>query len=314
MRVLIKVSWPPDFLTAARNAAQLATQELNSSTSPLWVHTRQWLATRCDLSHPEDYFLHSQSLAILGFPWWLEESLCGAANPSFQADMMFSTINAYYFTRMLDDMMDGHAIERAAMPALYPFHLRFMRPYQKYFDYSSAFWCEFERILMITVEAVAGEASLEKITEEDFIRFSARKPAAAVIPLAAVCVHYGRIDMLAPWESVLTSFARWHQMRDDIMDWNSDMQAGQPSWLLTEAARRRNAGEPVAAWMGREGFRWAKNVMDRRINETLEAASELKSQPLLSYIEQRNELFSKQIGNMIATADAFAGLLAMDQR
>jgi hypothetical protein len=314
LRILTEVSWPCDFLTAARNAAQLATQELNSSTSPLWVHTRRWLATRCDLSHPEDYFLHSQSLAILGFPWWLEESLRGVADPAFQADLMFSTINAYYFTRMLDDIMDGHAIERAAMPALYPFHLRFMRPYQKYFDYSSAFWGEFERILMITVEAVAGEASLEKITEEDFIRFSARKPAAAVIPLAAVCVHYGRIDMLALWESVLTSFARWHQMRDDIMDWSSDMQAGQPSWLLTEAARRRNAEEPVAAWMGREGFRWAKNVMDRRIKETLEAASELKSQALLSYIQQRNELFSKQIGNMIATADAFAGLLAMDQR
>jgi hypothetical protein len=226
---------------------------------------------------------------------------------------MFSTINAYYFTRMLDDIMDGHAIERAAMPALYPFHMRFVRPYQKYFDYKSAFWNEFERILMITVEAVAGEASLGEITAEDFIRFSARKPAAAVIPMAAVCVHYGRPDMVAPWESVLTSFARWHQMHDDVMDWSSDMQGGQPTWLLTEAARQRNGGESIAAWMGREGFRWARSVMDRRISETLEAASELKSQPLMSYLEQRNELFSQRIGNMIATADAFAGLLEMDR-
>jgi len=131
--------------------------------------------------------------------------------------------------------------------------------------------------------------------------------------MAAVCVHYGRLDMLAPWESVLTSFARWHQMRDDIMDWSSDMQAGQPTWLLTEAARRRRGGESVAAWMGREGFRWARTVMDHGINETLQAASGLKSQALMFYLEQRNELFSQQIGNMIATADAFAGLLEMDK-
>jgi hypothetical protein len=313
LRVLTEVAWPTDFLTAVRIAAQLATEELGSGASPLSEHTRRWLATRCDLNHPENYFLHSQSLAILGFPWWLEESLCGAADPGFQVDLMFSTINAYYFTRMLDDIMDGHAIERAAMPALYPFHLRFVRPYQKYFDYGSAFWREFERILMITVEAVAGEASLKEITAEDFIRFSARKPAAAMIPMAAVCVHYGRLDMLAPWESVLTSFARWHQMRDDVMDWSSDMQAGQPTWLLTEAARRRTGGESVAAWMGREGFHWARTVMDHRINETLEAASGLKSQALMFYLEQRNELFSQQIANMITMAEAFAGLLEMDQ-
>jgi hypothetical protein len=226
---------------------------------------------------------------------------------------MFSTINAYYFTRMLDDIMDGHAIERAAMPALYPFHTRFVRPYQKYFDYNSAFWSQFERILMITVEAVAGEASLEEITADDFIRFSARKPAAAVIPMAAVCIHHGRLDLLAPWEGVLTSFARWHQMHDDVMDWNSDMQAGQPTWLLTEAARQRKSGEPVFTWMGREGFRWAKSVMDRRIDETLAAASGLKSQPLMAYLENRNELFSQWIGNMIAMADGFAGLLEMDR-
>lgn len=313
MRVLTEVAWSTDFLIAARNAAQLAIEKLGSDASPLSDHTRRWLAAHCDLSHPENYFLHPQSLAILGFPWWLEESLCGSADPGFQADLMFSTINAYYFTRMLDDIMDGHAIAPAAMPALYPFHMRFVRPYQKYFEYDSPFWGEFERILMITVEAVAGEASLEDISAEDFIRFSARKPAAAAIPIAAVCVHRNRLDMLAPWESVLTSFARWHQMQDDVVDWNRDMQAGQSTWLLTEATRQCKTGESVAAWMGREGFRWAKTVMNQRISETLEAASGLKSPALLFYLERRNELFSKQIGNMIATADAFADLLEMDR-
>lgn len=288
-------------------------EELGSGDSPLSEHTRRWLATHCDLSRPEEYYLQSQSLAVLGFPWWLEESLRGAVDPDFQLDLMFSSINAYYFTRMLDDIMDGHAIERAAMPALYPFHMRFVRPYQKYFDYSSPFWGEFERILMITVEAVAGEASLGEITAQDFIRFSARKQGAAAIPMAAVCARYGRPDALAPWESILTSFARWHQMRDDIVDWNTDMQAGQPTWFLTEAARRRNGSEPVAAWMGREGFRWARTVMNERIDETLKAASELKSQALMSYLEQRNALFSQQMDKMIAMADAFAGLLEMDQ-
>lgn len=313
MRVLTEVIWPPEFLAAARNAAQSATEELGGGASAFSRHTRRWLSAHCDLSQPEKYFLHSQSLAVLGFPWWLEESLCGAADLVFQADLMFSTINAYYFTRMLDDIMDGHAIERPAMPALYPFHMRFVRPYQKHFEHGSPFWGEFERILNITVEAVSGEAALEEVSAEDFLRFSARKQIAAAIPMAAVCVHNNRLDMLATWENMLAAFARWHQMRDDIMDWSLDHQAGQPTWLLTEADRRRDHGESVATWMGREGFRWAKSVMDGWIGETQEAAGELNSEPLISYLEHRNELFSDQIDKMIATADAFAGLLVMDK-
>jgi len=301
------------FLAAASDAARFATEEWRGGASPLSEHTRRWLASHCDLEHPERYFLHEQSLAVLGFPWWLEESLRGTVDAEFQRDLMVSTINAYFFTRMLDDIMDGHAIERAAMPALYPLHMRFVRPYQKHFEHGGAFWSEFERILMVTVEAVSGEASLAAVSAEDFLRFSARKQAAAAIPMAAVCARHGRPEMLEPWENVLTSFARWHQMRDDVMDWKSDLEAGQPTWLLTEAERRRDAGEPVAAWMGRAGFRWARGVMDGWIAETLEAASGLQSPALMAYLQQRNELFSRQIGRMISTADAFAGLLAMDR-
>jgi hypothetical protein len=304
---------PDEFLTVVCNAARLAVADWECGSSPLSEHTRRWLATHCDLVQPENYFLHEQSLAILGLPWWLEESLRGRVDAEFQADLMFSTINAYFFTRMLDDIMDGHAIERATMPALYPFHTRFVRPYQKYFEHGSAFWGEFERILMLTVEAVSGEASLAAVTAEHFLCFSARKQAAAAIPMAAVCARYGRPEMLAPWESVLTSFARWHQMRDDVMDWKSDLEAGQPTWLLTEAELRRGAGEPVAAWMGREGYRWARGVMEGWIAETLEAAHELQSPALIGYLNRRNQHFSRQIGRMIATAEAFAGLLAMDR-
>jgi len=298
-----------NFEQVAELAATRAIFEVSAAPSILAERTLLWLGTRFDIQRPANYFTHLQSLPLLALPWWLEESIRDCADAEFQAELMYATINFYYFTRILDDVMDGHEIEPAVLPAMHPFHLRFTRPYYRRFGLQSSFWEHFERLLMVTIETASAEVVLRKITSEQFLNISARKTAAAVIPMAAVCVHYDRLDLLESWENMFTAFGRWHQMRDDVRDWSADWQADSPTWLLSEAEQRHSSGESVPAWMGREGFLWAKSVMRSWMDETLGAASNLGSSQLVLYMRARDEEFCREIDRTIAMAEACNELL-----
>ncbi len=161
----------------------------------------------------------------------------------------------------------------------------------------------------MTVEAAAAESTLREVSAEEFLTISARKASGGALPLAAVCVRYERMDLLGPWESMFGMFCRWHQLRDDFLDWNDDAKAGSASWLLTEAKRGAKAGESLAAWMGREGFAWVKSVMKAWMEETLAAAAGLHCEKLMAYLKLRDEEFTQQIDKTIRVAEAFRGLL-----
>ncbi len=269
------------------------------------------MGTRFDVLRPADYFTLLQSLPLLALPWWLEESFREAVDVDFQLELIYATVNFYYFTRMLDDLMDGHEIEPAALPAMHSFHLRFTRTYYRHFPFGSPFWPHFERLLAVTSETAAAEATLREMTADDFLNIGARKTAAALIPVAAVCVRYERLDLLGPWEEMFTLFGRWHQMRDDLIDWSADWEAGSPNWLVSEARRRHGEGESLAAWMGREGFVWAKSVMRTWMDETIAAASGLNSPKLVDYLKQRDEEFSQFIDGKILLAELCKGFLTL---
>lgn len=225
---------------------------------------------------------------------------------------MYSSISGYYFARMLDDIMDGHQIQRAAIPALYPFHTQFLSTYFKYFQHSDPFWPKFKQSFMTAAEAATVEATLECICEAEFVKVSARKTVAGVIPIAAVCFHCCRPDLLPTWEKLFALLARWHQMRDDLLDWSTDYKLDNRTWVLSEAERRRADGESVAEWMGREGLKWGQSVMECWINEAVTMASGLGSPALVRYLKQRKESFSSYLDTLIATAVGFARLLQLD--
>ena len=101
-------------------------------------------------------------------------------------------------------------------------------------------------------------------------------------------------------------------MRDDLLDWNIDGEAGCQTWLLCEAERRRKAGESVAMWMGREGFQWVKAIMDRWMEESVRAADGLNSPAVVNYLHMRRDSFSLQLESMLQTAALSRKLLSLD--
>lgn len=304
--------WSAEFSNTAQRVVRRAIADLGRRSPVLAEHISKWISLRCDVGQPEEYFIRPQSLPVLALPWWLESSIRGEVDVDFQADLMCSSVNGYYFIRMLDDIMDGHEVDRAAMPALHPFHAHFVSTYFRYFQASDPFWQDFERLLMATVEAVTAEATLKDFGEAEFVRVNARKSTAGVIPLAAVCFRYRRPDLLQSWEELVTRFGRWHQMRDDLVDWSVDCEIGNRTWLLCEADRRRAEHESVSEWMGREGFQWAKSVMEPWIEDALTTATGLGSQQLVRYLGVRRESFSAYISTMVETAAALSKLLHLD--
>ena len=313
MRGLEQNLFDSSFLTTAGQSAQRALADLSSQSPQLAGRTLKWLALRSDINHPENYFTHLQSLPLLALPWWLEIALRGTVDLAFQSDLMYSSMSGYYFTRMLDDLMDGHQVDRSCLPALYPFYLQFQRTYFAYFPLSDGFWPHFERSLLTTAEAASTDSTLDDVTEADFLHYSARKSAAAAIPLAAVCYRYRRPDLLPSWEALFTVFGRWNQMRDDVLDWSEDYQAGTKTWLLCEAERRRAQNESLQMWIGRSGFLWAAEIMERWMQQMLDAANMMQSAALSVYLEQRRLSFRRQIDGMIATAAIYARLLQLDE-
>jgi hypothetical protein len=312
MHDLDRDPWPPGFLVCAERAARQSLNHLGNYSPLLAKHISPWLATRCDILHPESYFTAPAATPILALPWWLELRIRGEIDAAFQTDLMYSSINAYYFVRLLDDIMDGHGFDRAALPALHPFHFWFSSTYAKYFPPDHPFWREFERMLMTTAEAVTVDSTLVNIQEADFLRASARKFAAGAIPIAAVSFHYERAELLPAWENFFELFARWQQTRDDVLDWSGDLDAGRRSWLLCEAERRRVEDEGIAEWMGREGFQWANSVLERCMEEALTAAAGLDSPELVAYLNLRRDSFSRHMNFILETAAACSKLLQLE--
>ena len=162
---------------------------------------------------PAERFKHPESFPMLLLPWWLESALRPAPDPSFQEDLVFSTLNGYLFIRLIDNVMDGHStVEPGLLPALALFHTGFEAPYHRTFEPGHAFWPIFRSVWFASADATVEDASSTHIGHEAFVRVAARKTCAVKIPLAAVCYRCGRPDLMAPW----WQFADWRQIREGV--------------------------------------------------------------------------------------------------
>ena len=274
----------PDDL--ARDAVERLTETLRTGTPGLAVAAMAWMAS-LSAGRPEDYFTHPEAFPMLQLPWWLQESIVGAAEDGFQLDLAYSSVCGYYFVRMIDDLMDGDANPApAAMPAMIVFHTEFEGAYRSRFAPDDAFWSAFRRFSFEAAETASVDADLDSVDLDQFLRISARKIAGAKIPIAAVCQRHDRADLLDHWCRLTDRLGRWHQMRNDVLGWASDSNRGQATYFLSEAARRAPA-EPVVQWLARDGFAWARKRLDVWMDDLLAAATRLGSPALVAYLEQR---------------------------
>jgi hypothetical protein len=257
-------------------------------------------------SYPEDYFLKLRSAPIVFLPWCLELSLTPTPDEDFQIDLIYATINKYYFIRLIDDVMDGHSTDPVVLPMLSIWDAQFHGAYSRHFAPDHPFWEYFHQTLQRTALVTAREATLTYIDRSQFFEYSAAKSCGGTIAMMAVCCHRERVDVLPAWVRFWEAFARWNQMRDDLFDWYRDLKAGIPSYLLSEGESRKGLEESLEGWFAREGFAWATELLGQWTRDMKERANQLNSPAVEQYVDLRADDLNRD------TAAVAARLASLD--
>lgn len=273
-------------------AVQRLQAELVATTPQMAGPVAAWMQALAGGADPAAYFSHPLAFPTLQLPGWVAQSLGGDADAALQGDLAYSSINGYYFIRMIDNVMDGEAtVEARLLPALAFFHSEFHGVYQARFAVGHPFWALYRRVWFGTAEAAVVDGQLGTISLEAFEQASARKVGAALIPVAAICHHRGLADHIGPWAELVHRLGKWHQMLNDSFDWHKDSVHGNTTHFLSEAQRLKRPDESAMAWVVRCGFDGACDTLRRWMGDTQALAATLGSPALVQYLADRAAQF-----------------------
>jgi hypothetical protein len=287
-------SYDPLLRNFIRSGCARIHRELSRSAPVLAEHVSGWMKSLSATGDAPDYFMQPRMFPMLLLPWWMAESVGRKLDRGFQSDVVYSTLNGYYYIRLLDNLMDGHGrAELSLLPAAAFFHSEFLLTYQKYFEANHPFWQGFRSAWFSSSEAIACEAGVECFDEAAFRRISVRKLCAARIPLDATSHFYHDAESMKPWLEFTTALAGWSQMLDDLFDWHRDLRDRKDSYVLSHARRHKREGETVESWIAREGFDWGMSVLNKWLPELRRLAHPLKSAAVNRYIDLREEMLEE---------------------
>ena len=249
-------------------------------------HLRAWALDLAGSQEPAAYYLHPVAFPLMLLPWWLERQLKGSVDLSFQQDLVDSNASLYYYVRLVDNVMDGHAtVEPKLLPAAGYFVNRFHNIYHRYFSLDHDFWNFFDQVWAGFCDVTAADGQLTDVDDTTFHNLIARKVSAAKISVAAVCHRYERSDLIQAWDQWIDTFGAWHLFREDLFDWQQDLQLGNATFLLSEARRQKRPSEPEASWIAREGLAWAI----QKLNDWMRSLRQMNfvSAEVLAYLDMR---------------------------
>jgi hypothetical protein len=254
-----------------------------------------WFHDLAGTDHPADYFQHPLAFPMLLLPWWMEQTIHARPDVDFQADLIYSSINGYYFIRMIDNVMDGHGtVEHKLLPMLGFFHTEFHAAYHAYFAGGHPFWAHFKAIGIQSAESALRDAALTDIDQHKFKTIAGRKVSGGKIPLAAVAYRYDCPHLFQTWQPFYDKLGCWHQMYNDLFGWLKDLNHHTPSYFLSEGRRRKEPDQSLAAWVIHGGFAWGVELLESWLNELRQVAEELHSRELLAYLSERQSVLQNQ--------------------
>jgi len=276
-------------------------------------YIRGWLKQLSGTDHPADYFRRAPNSPILWFPRFLEKRLNQDPVSPIQNDLIYSTINGYYYIRLIDNLMDHEATsELEILPALGFFHTQFQIPYQKYFVHDHPFWDHFQQVWFHSADVTILDTKSAEQNQNQFDQIASQKICAIKIPLTAVAYYYGTPELILPWSQFVDRFGRWHQMQNDLFHWYEDLAQGIPTFFLAEANRRKLQEESLPDWVLREGFLWGLDLLDEWMTEMQRQTLELRSSELdqyLGYCQMRTRKAGPEVVKALYSASKIKSLL-----
>jgi len=248
-----------------------------------------WIDGQSEPDSPQESFRGLKAHFLL-IPWFLEIRIRGNIDREFQRGLVYSSLNAYYFVRLLDNISDGHSTrDLALLPMAALFHSNFQSAYSGWFEPHSPFWEYFSRLWIGMADATVQNSRTRTFSESEFVAVSSKKIAAVEIPVAAVCFRYGSTGLLGPWLDFYDCFACSHEMLDDLCDWHSDLAGGRSSFLLSESGRRKAPAESMAAYMVRAGLAAGYGRIIGWLGDAASLARGLNSELLEAFVQYRRD-------------------------
>jgi hypothetical protein len=268
---------------------------LQTISPPLAEQVWTWMKSLSGTDQPADYFKHPAAVPFLLLSWYAEETLHPAIDDRFQLDLAYSSVNAYYYVRLVDNLMDGDTnIDIKLLPLAGVFHNQFQKPYQRYFDTDHPFWNFFDVTWIHQADVTIQDSYLQSIDEAIFKNIVAGKICGTKIPIAAVCYRYNRPDLIPLWSKLVDIFGCWHMFWQDMFDWLKDSTHHTLTYFLSEAERRKHADESLAMWVMREGIDWGIQQLYLWSSELKTIADKLNSVHLRAYFQDRENAVQQQ--------------------
>ncbi len=296
---MVELTTPDELLpTILQRAADRFHSGLKAAlpgTAPL---LNKWL--RRVPAHPKtvEVCLAVRSFPAFYLPYWLALQRGRPVETRFLEDVAYSTLNGYYFVRLLDNVSDGDGPPelKRLLPAGGYFCAEFHAPYQQYFPPDHPFWGLFRAAWNEQAEAASTESEIGDITQSRFLSVSARKFSAAKGPLAAAAFHYGLQDQLPPWNDFVDRLGAFSQLVNDLFDWHHDCVSGIPSFVQSEYLRRRAAAEEsIHCWIVRDGFDRGANTLRSWLEDLRHRAEALGSPGAVQWVNQRRTLLEDEV-------------------
>jgi len=282
--------YDPELVDLARTAVGRLRRRLRAQSPTLAKHVAGWMRSLSGGAPPERYFTHPQAFPMLLLPWWLELTIRGSVVHAFQREIVYSTLSGYYFVRLIDDAMDAQPPpEPELLPALIVLHTEFQHAYHRYFPFDHPFWAALLDSSYEAAEMASRDARRREIDRAEFIRVSSRKISGAMVPIAAVCHHHRRPDLIGPWSDMVRLLGQWHQMGNDIFDWRRDLERGTATYFLSEASRRSGADGSILEWAMAEGLAWGMGELRDWMEKLQTSAATLDSPALMAYLAWRRQ-------------------------
>jgi hypothetical protein len=283
---------------------------LHQLTPQIQPQVEAWMRSLSGGHAAEAYFTHPMAFPTLLLPWWLEQSFGQSPNLALHGEITYSSINGYYFIRMIDNVMDGETTtEKGLLPVLAFFHTEFQSAYQTYFPAAHPFWDVYRTVWFGTHQAAIVDAQLTSIDLPAFETMAAQKVSAARIPVAAVCHYYGRTDVMDAWFALVHCLGKWSQMFNDVFDWHKDNANGNQTYFLSEASRLKLPHETLAGWVVREGFAHGCDTLHEWMREAQDLAAALNCSELNQHLAERSNLFEARAHKSLEGLQALGKLV-----
>lgn len=280
--------YDPELTNHIEQASQRLEATLRNEAPHLAPHARAWFESLAPEGTLASYFRHERRFPMLLLPWCLAEQAGSRNETRFHADVAYSTISGYLSIRLLDNALDTATIEPRLLPLGVILNGEFQRAYVSHFPAGHPFWEAFTARWY-----GAADFAYDHEGAHDFERRVERRLGPSLIPLAAVAHQAGQIDLLRPWGELLRHLGRLEQTLDDITDWVPDAERGAPNILLASYEVRSEPGEPLAAWVLRDGLSHTLGLAQTWLDEIAENASQLGSPGVQRFIESRKALIAE---------------------